>query len=90
VIRALLKAVPNQVVLVGDSGEHDPEVYRQMRDEFPDRVLAIYIRNAGHAADPQRFEGMLLFDRPAQAARDAVARGLANGDCVTSAFGASP
>lgn len=81
VIRALLRALPNPVVLVGDSGEHDPEVYQQLRDEFPGRVAAIYIRNAGHTDAPKRFEGMLLFDEPAQALADAVSRGLAKADC---------
>ncbi|UEM03285.1 DUF2183 domain-containing protein [Skermanella rosea] len=32
-------------VLVGDSGQHDPEVYRRIVDEHPGRVLAVYIRN---------------------------------------------
>lgn len=86
VIRALLREVPNDVVLVGDSGEHDPEVYRQMRVEFPQRVKAIYIRNAGHAEDPKRFEGMVLFQQPREAALDAVKRGLASADCVARAF----
>jgi phosphatidate phosphatase APP1 len=86
IIRALLKAVPQKVVLVGDSGEHDPEVYAQMRTEFPDRVLAVYIRNAGHADDPARFKDMLLFKEPLEAARDAVGKHLADGHCVEAAF----
>lgn len=32
-------------VLIGDSGQHDPEIYRQIVDEHPGRVLAVYIRN---------------------------------------------
>jgi phosphatidate phosphatase APP1 len=32
-------------VLIGDSGQHDPEVYRDIVDEHPGRVLAVYIRN---------------------------------------------
>jgi hypothetical protein len=86
VIRRLLNEIPNQVVLVGDSGEHDPEVYRQMNAEFPGRVKAIYIRNAGHAEDPKRFEGMFLFDEPAQAVADAVTRGLVTAECAASSF----
>lgn len=31
-------------VLVGDSGEQDPEIYREVVRRFPDRVLAVYIR----------------------------------------------
>jgi phosphatidate phosphatase APP1 len=32
-------------VLIGDSGQRDPEVYRRIVDENPGRVLAVYIRN---------------------------------------------
>ena len=37
-------------VLIGDSGQHDPEVYRQIVDEHPGRVLAVYIRNVSRDA----------------------------------------
>lgn len=86
VIRALLKELPNAAVLIGDSGEHDPEVYAQMRTEFPERVKAIYIRNAGRAEDVKRFVGMVLFNHPREAALDAVTRGLATAECVARAF----
>jgi phosphatidate phosphatase APP1 len=39
-------------VLIGDSGQHDPEVYRQIVEEHPGRVLAVYIRNVSR--DPNR------------------------------------
>lgn len=32
-------------VLIGDSGQHDPEVYAQIVEAHPGRVLAVYIRN---------------------------------------------
>lgn len=86
VIRALLKELPNAVVLVGDSGEHDPEVYAQMRTEFPERVKAIYIRDAGRAEDAKRFAGMFLFKQAVEAARDAVTKGLATKQCVDQRF----
>ncbi|MBX7117324.1 MAG: DUF2183 domain-containing protein [Myxococcaceae bacterium] len=81
VIRALLKAMPHPVVLVGDSGEHDPEVYAQIRSEFPDRVKAIFIRDAGHADDLKRFEKMTLFKTPDQAAQVAEAAELMPAGC---------
>lgn len=87
-IRQLLQALPHPVVLVGDSGEHDPEVYREIAAEFPGRVKAIYIRDAGKAADATRFDGQLLFAHPREAAADAVAKGLASAACVEAAFGA--
>ena len=37
-------------ILIGDSGQHDPEVYRQIVEEHPGRVLAVYIRNVSHDA----------------------------------------
>ncbi len=86
ILRSLLQAVPNDVILVGDSGEHDPEVYRQIRAEFPGRIKAIYIRNAGNADDAARFEDTHLFVQPREAALDAVKRGFASASCVDKAF----
>lgn len=37
-------------VLIGDSGQHDPEVYAQIVEEHPGRVLAVYIRNVSNGA----------------------------------------
>jgi phosphatidate phosphatase APP1 len=39
-------------VLIGDSGQHDPEIYRRIVEEHPGRVLAVYIRNVSR--DPKR------------------------------------
>ena len=49
-------------ILVGDSGEHDPEVYRELRNRFCDQVEDIWIRdvvNARHTS-PGRLEGMKI------------------------------
>ena len=35
------------VVLIGDSGEHDPEIFLDVAQEFPGRVDTIYIRCVG-------------------------------------------
>ncbi len=32
-------------ILVGDSGQHDPEIYLQVIENFPDRIRAVYIRD---------------------------------------------
>lgn len=32
-------------ILIGDSGQHDPEIYMQVIEDFPGRVKAIYIRD---------------------------------------------
>lgn len=39
-------------ILIGDSGQHDPEIYAQVVREHPGRVLATYIRNVSR--DPNR------------------------------------
>ena len=41
-------------VLVGDSGQHDPEIYTRVVRENRGRVLAVYIRNVSR--DPDRAE----------------------------------
>ncbi len=46
IIRRLLRTYPElPFVLIGDSGEEDPEIYRQAVREHPGRVRAIYIRD---------------------------------------------
>lgn len=45
-IRNILAAYPNlNFVLIGDSGQEDPKIYREIVSKFPGRVLAIYIRD---------------------------------------------
>lgn len=44
-IREVLDLHPNlRFVLLGDSGEHDPQIYADIVREHPDRILAVYIR----------------------------------------------
>lgn len=56
-IRALMLRWPQRrFVLVGDSGERDPEAYAQVVAEFGDRVDAVYIRNvSGEGTGAQRY-----------------------------------
>lgn len=45
-IKQILEAYPGlKFVLIGDSGQEDPKIYREVVKQFPDRVLAIYIRD---------------------------------------------
>ena len=46
IIRTLLATYPDlPFVLIGDSGEEDPEIYRQAVVEHPGRIEAVYIRD---------------------------------------------
>lgn len=42
-IMDLFPALP--FILVGDSGQEDPEIYHRVVHDHPDRILAVYIRN---------------------------------------------
>lgn len=45
-IREVLALHPHlPAVLIGDSGEKDPEIYSEIAAEFPDRISVIYIRD---------------------------------------------
>ena len=51
-IRSLIELYPDkQFILIGDTSQHDPEIYRQIVGEFPNRVMAIYIRDVNRNAE---------------------------------------
>ena len=76
-------------ILVGDSGQEDPEIYRDVVHDFPDRILAVYIRSV--IPDPVRIGAiqeladeiatthsdceLVLVDDTVAAARHAAGRG---------------
>ena len=44
-IRQLFSMFPDTSwILIGDSGQHDPEIYHEMSMEYPGRILAVVIR----------------------------------------------
>jgi phosphatidate phosphatase APP1 len=46
IIRRVLELEPDLgVILVGDSGQKDAEIYQAISDEFPGRILGAFIRN---------------------------------------------
>jgi phosphatidate phosphatase APP1 len=52
-IREILDANPElPFILIGDTSQKDPEIYREIVKAYPKRVLAIYIRNVD--PDPER------------------------------------
>lgn len=81
-------------ILIGDSGQKDPEVYARVVRENPGRVLAVYIRNIG--SQPERVESiarlaeetaragaaLVLADDSLAMAEDAVRRGLIGSEAL--------
>jgi phosphatidate phosphatase APP1 len=63
-IEEILAAMPaRSFVLVGDSGERDPEMYAAIRARHPDRIAGIVIvTTAGSDLSSERFAGMDLID----------------------------
>lgn len=60
-ITNLMEKFPGRkFILVGDSGEIDPEVYRLIRDKYPQQVQEIWIRDVVNDAEinPDRLESM--------------------------------
>lgn len=74
-------------LLIGDSGQADPEIYAKVVQQYPQRVLAVYIRNV--SPDARRAQAiqtladavaaagsrLLLADDTLSLARDAAAQG---------------
>ena len=84
-------------VLIGDSGEQDPEIYSQVLKDYPTRVKAIYIREVTRqhrqekrreqitklAAEAQRLNvPMLLVEDTVKAAEHAASLGLIDPDTI--------
>ncbi|MBP1838292.1 App1 family protein [Formosa algae] len=45
-------------ILIGDSGEHDADIYIEIAELFPNRISAIYLRCVGHKEKMIRVEGL--------------------------------
>jgi phosphatidate phosphatase APP1 len=79
-LRFFLSNTKRDYVLIGDSGEKDPEIYGTITREYPERIRAIFIRAIkGEAFDDQRFrnafqdipeEKWLIFNDPNQVPTD--------------------
>jgi phosphatidate phosphatase APP1 len=56
-IETILQTYPKlKFVLIGDSGEHDPEIYSAVVRRFPERICVIYIRSVD--PDPKRIRAI--------------------------------
>ncbi len=60
-ISEIISRFPNrEFILIGDSGERDPEVYNEIRNRFPDQIIEIIIRDVVNHRQikPERLDGM--------------------------------
>ncbi len=74
-IEPILEAYPERrFILIGDSGEQDPEIYAKVATKYPGQVMAVFIRNVTEeTSDDPRFVAVReqlgevrfeLFDEP--------------------------
>lgn len=67
VIREILELNPTlPFILIGDNGQHDPEIYSTILEHYPGRIRAIYIRNVD--ANPERSAALQALARNVRAA----------------------
>lgn len=56
----ILKTYPHlKFILIGDSGEHDPAIYTDIAAQYPDRILAIYLRSVKHRKRMERVQSIV-------------------------------
>ena len=66
-IEAILNRYPNRrFVLLGDSGEKDAQVYAQIANNHPEKIVKIYIRNINHDPDLDQFYHTVFDGLPAE------------------------
>lgn len=55
----ILKTYPElKFILIGDSGEHDADIYIEIAEQHPDNILAIYLRSVDHKRKMKRIKGL--------------------------------
>jgi phosphatidate phosphatase APP1 len=92
-IDELFARFPNmRAILVGDSGEKDPEIYKEAKAKHGDRVVAIVIRKAAGAHNHDaRFEGCSVVEGAYASdsfLSDLIKRSHASENAATNAGGA--
>lgn len=54
-IREILGTYPSlPFILIGDSGQEDPEIYHRIVHDYPERIIAVYIRDVVRTAERER------------------------------------
>lgn len=95
-IKSILERYPNlNFVLIGDSGQEDPRIYREVVKQFPGRILTIYIRDVqlkeretialtiSKELAQEKVE-MIIVDNTVEAAEHAARTGLIFSQAISS------
>lgn len=95
-IKNILLAYPHlKFVLIGDSGQEDPKIYHEVVEQFPGRILAIYIRDV-QLSDREKIAvdisktleqdkvDMIIVDNTVEAAEHAAKVGLIYTEAIPS------
>ncbi len=84
-IRDIIELYPTlPFVLIGDSGQEDPEIYRDVVARYPSRILAIYIRNV--TPDVGRAERIRALAREVSDARSELLLATDTGEVAAHAL----
>lgn len=93
-IERLLETYPElRFVLIGDSGQKDPEIYLEVVEKHPDRIAAVYLRDVSRTrhstveglTEEMRGHGVdaVLAEDTYEAAKNAAERGLIREECLS-------
>lgn len=77
IVELLQRYPKRKFLLLGDSGEKDPEIYAGVRKRFPHRIAAIFIHHVRKTPiSSPRFHGMVVFHRYEEAIQHARKMGI--------------
>jgi phosphatidate phosphatase APP1 len=84
-IKSIVELYPTlPFLLIGDSGQEDPEIYREVVARYPSRILAIYIRNV--TPTPARVERIRALAREVSEARSELLLAVDSGEVAAHAL----
>jgi phosphatidate phosphatase APP1 len=67
-IENILSSLPHvRFTLIGDDGEHDPEIYADIQRRFPERIAAVWIRQVNPDPKRKRIVGQGVLDEALKA-----------------------
>ena len=84
-IKSIVELYPTlPFLLIGDSGQEDPEIYREVVARYPSRMLAIYIRNV--TPNPARADRIRALAKEVSEARSELLLAVDSGEVATHAL----